>query len=405
MPPDNQHHTRRPHYHRGRRGPDRRSPDRRPTSPSAETPSREHLDIEQLMREIRSRIADRTGVDLTNQQIQELAAHRLEAILDPTAMKPALLDELRRASGQAAETPAEPRPLPPAFDEAALYESSSGALRFIRRLLNPVLRLLIAPEALVRAFSAQAESSRAAAARDAADRRRQAEWNALHFEILRRVVLDVARTEIDAQGLSQRVESLGAKVDFNERRVRTIEQAQLLARPGKPPESQVTAAPPQAPREEAPPQGQSSGDGSPAGAGRRRRRRRRGRRSPGGPMLEGGVGPGQQDTGSQGSELNDDSDDADDDVGPVDEGGEDLSDSSQTASAEPPAALLAPPPAAPAQPAPPTAPAAPAPDTPVFVPEAVPEPQPAVPAESQQSDAADQNASLGEPDPDARSDA
>jgi tRNA pseudouridine55 synthase len=49
------------------------------------------------MREIRTRVSERHGIELSNQQIQELAARRLEAILDPRAIKPALMDELRLA--------------------------------------------------------------------------------------------------------------------------------------------------------------------------------------------------------------------------------------------------------------------------------------------------------------------
>ena len=51
------------------------------------------------MRDIRARISQRSGIDLSNQQIQELAARRLEAILDPRALKPGLLDQLRRGAG------------------------------------------------------------------------------------------------------------------------------------------------------------------------------------------------------------------------------------------------------------------------------------------------------------------
>src|SRR6185436_18127905 len=85
---------RRGHFHRGRRGPDRRGPERRqgpPPEQAARGERSDRVDVEQIMRDIRSRIAQRTGVDLSNQQIQELAARRLEAILDPRGLKPELL--------------------------------------------------------------------------------------------------------------------------------------------------------------------------------------------------------------------------------------------------------------------------------------------------------------------------
>ena len=93
---------RRGHFHRGRRGPDRRGLERRGTPAEAVSrPERnDRVDVEQIMREIRGRISQRSGIDLSNQQIQELAARRLEAILDPRGLKPELLDQLRRSAGE-----------------------------------------------------------------------------------------------------------------------------------------------------------------------------------------------------------------------------------------------------------------------------------------------------------------
>ena len=297
MPDQNQQHSRRPHYHRGRRGPDRRGGDRRPQGqPPAESVPKDTLDIEQIMREIRARISDRHGVDLSNQQIQELAARRLEAILDPRSVSPTLMDQLRRATGIPADAPTPIAKPEASFGESALYESPSGFVRLMRRLLNPLLKLLLNPNAISDALRDQARVQEAAAAREADERRRQAEWNALHYEILRRLVVSLARAEIDAQQLGQRVESLAGKVDFNERRVRGLEQTQHLARPAARPESAPAPPPAQVqpsqrdtmPRSEGQAPDHASGDGT--GEGRRRRRRRRGRRS-GGTMRESGGLP------------------------------------------------------------------------------------------------------------------
>lgn len=236
------------------------------------------------MREIRSRIAERPGVDLSPQQIQELAARRLEAILDPRAIKPSLIDELRRAAG----LPVEPAPAAPetgtGFDATSFYDSSNGLLRIVRRLFRPLLKLFFEPDAVIQALGAQARVNTSAAVRDAEQQRRQTEWNGLHYEILRRLVIEIARTSIDAQHLALRVESLAAKVDFNERQVRGLEQTLLQSKSaGRGPE---LAAPPAAPppaREGATVQERRPPDGSPEAQGqRRRRRRRRGRRSGGG---------------------------------------------------------------------------------------------------------------------------
>jgi hypothetical protein len=87
---------RRPNYHRGRRGSDRRGNERRATQqqPAQQAPrtSGDHVDVEQIMREIRSRISQRHGIELTPQQIQDLAGRRLEAILDPRTVNPTLFE-------------------------------------------------------------------------------------------------------------------------------------------------------------------------------------------------------------------------------------------------------------------------------------------------------------------------
>src|SRR5712691_8426663 len=216
---------RRGHFHRGgRRGPDRRGPDRRgpdrqgpPPEQNNRVEQSDRVDVEQIMRDIRARISQRSGIDLSNQQIQELAARRLEAILDPRALKPGLLDQLRRSAGERQTAPDPPPSPQPIFEEVSLYDSPSAVLRFIRRLLNPILRLLFNPTPVAHALALQGRANAEAAARAAERDRRQAEWNALHYEILQRLVTEVSRVSLEAQSQSLRVESLGAKVDFNDR--------------------------------------------------------------------------------------------------------------------------------------------------------------------------------------------
>jgi hypothetical protein len=331
MPDHNQQHQRRPHYHRGRRGPDRRGADRRLQQAQQSDPAgRDQLDVEQIMRDIRSRIAERQGIDLSSQQIQELAARRLEAILDPRTIKPSLMDELRRAAGiPADEVPSEPE-TEDALEESRLYESGNSLLHALRRLLKPILKLFINPSAIVEAFNAGGRRAREAAAREAEHRRRQTEWNALHFEILRRLVTDVARVEIDNQHLAHRVESLSARVDFNERRVRGLEHVQHQSRPAgrvseAPPASSVTAAP----REELTSTEHLSPDVSLEGS-RRRRRRRRGRRSGQPRDITGMPAPGQADR-AVASQPTESDDFVDDDTMPEDLGDDVVSPASSIA--------------------------------------------------------------------------
>jgi hypothetical protein len=316
MPTDHNPQARRGHFHRGRRGPDRRGPERRQVPPPDNTGNRgervDRVDVEQIMRDIRARISQRSGVELSNQQIQELAARRLEAILDPRGLNPALLEQLRRGAGE--RTAAEPSP-PDShpFDEASLYDSPNGLLRFLRRLLNPILRLFINPTPIAHALALQSRLSTEVAGREAERDRRQSEWNALHYQILQRLATEVSRISIEAQSQALRIESLGAKVDFNERRVRTMEGTQVQGRSPRPQQDRPQQ---ERPPQDRPPQDRTqeeraqqepastaqqlpalvsesggtqpspisaSAEGTPTGdAPRRRRRRRRGRRSSGG---------------------------------------------------------------------------------------------------------------------------
>lgn len=224
------------------------------------------------MRDIRARIGQRHGVELSNQQIQELAARRLESILDLRTINPSLLEQLRRGAGQRGEraAPDAAAELSYTFEDSTLYESHRGLLRFVRRLLNPLLKLFFNPNPLVRALNIQARLNTEAARRDRDRDERQAEWNALQYEILQRVVTEVSRVSLELQALATRIESLSAKVDFCDRRVRSVEAGGQQTR--RPAEPAAPAAPiaPEAPTE-------AAADVQPA-EGRRRRRRRRGRR-------------------------------------------------------------------------------------------------------------------------------
>ena len=94
--------------------------------------------VEQIMEQIRSRIREKRGVDYTEQQIRELAAVKLEKFLDPKGVRSDLLEQFRRAQ------PMHPPPDPGnyAFGEDTLFWSHRAPLRWIRRLLRPVLTLL-----------------------------------------------------------------------------------------------------------------------------------------------------------------------------------------------------------------------------------------------------------------------
>ena len=246
------------------------------------------------MRDIRSRVSQRHGIELTPQQIQELASRRLEAILDPRNVSPTLFDQLRKGAAVA------PEPQPQAADSSAviaddaIYEGGA-VLRFFRRLFNPLLKLLFDPAPLTAAIRAQGQTTREATARAAERERIQTEWNALHYQIVQRLVTEVSRNSIEVQALATRVEALAARVDFNDRRVRSLESAPAPARRERPQEPALAApaSPETAASSEnlATPVTPGVSSGPQSDGARRRRRRRRGRRgsTPMGESIGGAV--------------------------------------------------------------------------------------------------------------------
>jgi hypothetical protein len=239
------------------------------------------------MRDIRARISQRHGIELSNQQVQELAARRLDAILEPRNVNPSLLAQLRKSAGDTTDVALPPSEPPYTFVETTLYDTHRGLLGFIRRLLHPILKLFFNPTPIANALQAQAQFNASVTAREVERERRQAEWNALHYELLQRMVTEVARVSIDVQALATRVESLSAKVDFNERRVRALENPQQpnrpqIHRPAGPSEPvNIASGSGVEPGASETASAEHTGDGP-----RKRRRRRRGRRggAPGGDM-------------------------------------------------------------------------------------------------------------------------
>src|SRR3989304_9237616 len=82
-------------------------------------------DVEQIMRQIRSRIREKGGVDYTGEEIRELANVKLERFLDPRGVRSDLLEQFRKRRAAA--------PPPPnfAFEDSTMFESHRGLLPFL----------------------------------------------------------------------------------------------------------------------------------------------------------------------------------------------------------------------------------------------------------------------------------
>lgn len=271
----------------------------------------ESVDVEQIMGQIRARIREKRGVDYTEDQIRELASVRLEKFLDPKNLRSDLLDQFRRSRPA---IPADPSPIDPpyGFDDQTLFASHRSAMRLIRRLLKPILKLFFNPNTLNQVLHAQAQFNADILKRE--QRRKiefeqsRSEWNALYYEVLHNLVLETTRNGIELKNMKMRLEALASRLDFSERRVRALEgvvqyRPELVrARPSTPRDRDGDRG-----RERERPPHQDTGavdveavaalaaagsiDEVPAGAvtgapsadpgSRRRRRRRRGRRGAG----------------------------------------------------------------------------------------------------------------------------
>src|SRR6266852_573198 len=90
------------------------------------------VNVEQIMEQIRARVREKRGVDYTEQQVRELAAVKLEKFLDPRGVRSDLVARFQQG-----------KPDPNyAFEEDTLFETHRAPLRWIRRLLRPLLLLL-----------------------------------------------------------------------------------------------------------------------------------------------------------------------------------------------------------------------------------------------------------------------
>jgi hypothetical protein len=231
------------------------------------------VDIEQIMRQIRSRIREKRGVDYTEEEIRELASVKLEKFLDPRGVRSDLIEQFRRSKA------AMPAPQNFAFEESTLYETHRGVIRWIRKLLNPILKLFFNPNPLIQALHIQSGLNTRNAKRE--------ELDALHYEVIHNLVLELTRLGIEVKNLKMRVESMASRLDFDERRARALEGV-VMYRPG-------AAAPMQPPSTEA---GRGAAAEADQSERRTRRRRRRRPRRPGdrGEMRQGqppaeGTGP------------------------------------------------------------------------------------------------------------------
>ena len=217
---------RRGHFHRGRRGPigAGSSGGSTPAEPVQPPRADDRVDVEQIMRDIR-------GAHRAAQR------HRPVEPADPGAGRAAARGDSRSAGTQAgaarsaaakrgertvsvdAAAPAASQSYP--FDEATLYDSPNGLLRFLRRLLNPILRMLFNPTPIAQALAVQSRLN--ASSRRGKRSATAGRPNGTRFTTKSCSDLPPRSRARASRRKAWRCASsrLRTKVDFNERRVRT----------------------------------------------------------------------------------------------------------------------------------------------------------------------------------------
>jgi hypothetical protein len=228
----------------------------------------DHVDVEEIMRQIRLRIKEKRGVDYTEEEIRELANVKLERFLDPDNVRSDLVEQYRRRRPPRwTETPPENY----GFEDSTIYESHRPLLRWIRRLLKPVLKLLFNPNPIITVLHRQGRMNEyVLRVHDFlfARFRTQDEIDDLNFEVLNNLVVELTRLGIEVKNLKMRLEALSARLDFDERRARAFEGV-VQYRPGAEAALAGEAG-----------EGGAGERGEGEAARARRRRRRRGRRRP-----------------------------------------------------------------------------------------------------------------------------
>ena len=160
------------------------------------------VNVEEIMRQIRARVKEKRGADYTEDEITELAAVKLERFLDPLAVRSGLLDEYRNQRSVTTLADIEPAPDLYGFDEESIYASSRGAsgriLRTLRKILNPILKLFFNPNPLIRVLNMQTALN-GYYTRSIA---RVSSREALNFEVLNNIVVELTRLSIENRNLT-----------------------------------------------------------------------------------------------------------------------------------------------------------------------------------------------------------
>jgi len=164
------------------------------------------VDVVEVMRSIREAIAEKKRGLYTEDELREIAEHRLQPVLDAHDFRSGLLEELL----------AQPSRWNYSFAADAVYRSSRGGagrlLEMVRRWLRPVQKLFWNPNPMISALS------------------RQSDLNTSYAHLLHNMAVEMTRVNLEIQDLRNRVLQLQGRLELQIQREKTLEG--LLAEHG-----------------------------------------------------------------------------------------------------------------------------------------------------------------------------
>jgi hypothetical protein len=159
----------------------------------------EGVDVDEVMREVHRRIAEKKAGLLSDAEVRQIAEHRLDPVLDRADVSSRLLAELLN----------DPERWAYVFSPDTIYKSSRGTvgqtLERIRGWLRPVQKLFWNPNPMISALS------------------RQADLNVAFVHLLHNLSLEVTRLNLEIQDLRNRNLQLQGRVELLARREKTLE--------------------------------------------------------------------------------------------------------------------------------------------------------------------------------------
>ena len=160
----------------------------------------EDVDVDAIMRAIRKRIEEKKQGLYTDDEIREVAEHRLDAVLDAHEFNSDFISDFRSQPGRWNYH----------FGPETIYRSSRGGvggiLEAVRRVLRPLQKLVWNPNPMIAALS------------------RQSDLNTYYVHLLHNLAVEITKLNLEVQDLKNRNLQLQGRLEFQERREKTLEE-------------------------------------------------------------------------------------------------------------------------------------------------------------------------------------